>query len=117
MTSSAPESVTRTVRTTVQAIEAKLVSGNVPLEGLDDFKAAIDDARLRLWAVIGAVGATEPHEVLLRFRLRRALEICRSVIGDLESSAPGAHQRDLLRLRETAIALVRQLDLSIRGAS
>ena len=115
MATTAPEHTTRAIRTTVQAIEAKLCSGTVPMEGLEDFKAAIDDARLRLWAVVGAKGATEPYEVLLRFRLRRASEICRNVIGDLTSCALGQHQRDLIRLRETASAMVAQLDACIRG--
>ena len=72
MTRTAPESTTRTIRATVQAIEDKLRRGDLPEEGLADFKAAIDDARLRIWAVLSAVGSGEPEAVLLRFRLRRA---------------------------------------------
>lgn len=115
MTRTAPAETTRTIRATVQAIEDKLRHGSVPEEGLDDFKAAIDDARLRLWAVIAAVGSSEPEGLLLRFRLRRAAEICRSVIADLDAGTLGQHQRELLELRDTARAMVDRLDASIRG--
>jgi hypothetical protein len=111
-----PDSTTRTIRATVQAIENKLHRGDLPEEGLADFKAAIDDARLRLWAVIGAVSSSEPEALLLRFRLRRASEICRNVIADLDAGTLGAHQRELLELRETAREMVGRLDASIRGA-
>jgi hypothetical protein len=107
----------RTIRATVQAIESKLRRGDLPEEGLADFKAAIDDARLRLWAVISVGGSSDPQALLLRFRLRRASEICRSVIADLDGRTLGQHQRELLELRETAREMVSRLDASIRGAS
>jgi hypothetical protein len=107
----------RTIRATVQAIEGKLRRGDLPEEGLADFKAAIDDARLRLWAVISVGGSSDPPALLLRFRLRRASEICRSVIADLDAGTQGEHQRALLDLRETAREKVSRLDASIRGAS
>jgi hypothetical protein len=117
MTPTTPDSTIRTVRATVQAIEDKLRRGDLPEEGLADFKAAIDDARLRLWAVISVVGSSEPEARLLRFRLRRASEICRNVIADLEAGTLGQQQRELLELRETAREMVSRLDTSIRGAS
>jgi hypothetical protein len=117
MTRTTPVSTTRTIRATVQAIEDKLRRGDLPEEGLADFKAAIDDARLRLWAVISVGGSSDPQALLLRFRLRRASEICRSVIADLDGRTLGQHQRELLELRETAREMVSRLDASIRGVS
>lgn len=105
-----------TMRATVQAIESKLRQGDLPDEGLADLKHAIDDTRLRLWAVITAASSSEPEGVLLRFRLRRATEICRSVIADLEGNSLGAHQRELLELREVSRALTDRLNAAIRGA-
>lgn len=100
----------------MQSIEAKLRRGDLPEEGLEDLKAAIDDARLRLWAMISAAGSGEPEAVLLRFRLRRAAEICRRVIADLDAGTLGQHQRELLELRDAALELVSRLDASIRGS-
>ena len=105
-----------TMRATVQAIESKLRQGDLPDEGLSDLKHAIDDTRLRLWAVITAASSSEPEGVLLRFRLRRATEICRSVIADLDGNTLGAHQRELLELREVSRALTDRLNATIRGA-
>lgn len=105
-----------TMRATVQAIESKLRHGDLPEEGLDDLKHAIDDTRLRLWAVITAASSSEPEGVLLRFRLRRAAEICRSVVADLDGDTLGAHQRELMELREVSRTLTERLTAAIRGA-
>lgn len=117
MAQTSHDNTTRTIRATVQAIEGKLGRGDLPEEGLADFKSAIDDARLRLWAVISVAGSSDPEALLLRFRLRRASEICRNVIADLDSRTLGQHQRELVELRETAREMVVRLDASIRGAS
>ena len=115
MTATDPDTTIRAIRATVQSIETKLRSGDFPGEALDDLKAAIDDSRLRLWAVISAAGSAEPEAVLLRFRLRRATEICRNVIADLEAGTLGQHQRELLELREAGREMTTQVDASLRG--
>jgi hypothetical protein len=117
MAQTSQDDTIRTIRATVQAIEDKLRRGDLPQEGLADFKAAIDDARLRLWAVISVGGSSDPEALLLRFRLRRASEICRNVIADLDAGTLGQQQRELLELRETAREMLGRLDASIRGAS
>jgi uncharacterized protein (DUF433 family) len=116
MADTTQESTIRGIRATVQAIETKLRRGDLPEEGLADLKAAIDDSRLRLWAVISAAGSGEPEAVLLRFRLRRAAEICRGVVADLDGGTLGQHQRELLELREAAREMTRRVDASIRGS-
>jgi hypothetical protein len=113
----APESTIRTIRATVQSIELKLRHGDLPEEGLADLKAAIDDARLRLWAVISAADSATPEDVLLRFRLRRATEICRSVTADIGVGGLGAHQRELMELREAVQAMLDRLTAAIRGGT
>jgi hypothetical protein len=117
MTDIAPESTIRTIRATVQSIETKLRHGNFPEHGLDDLKAAIDDARLRLWAVMSAADSPAPADVLLRFRLRRATEICRAIAADIEAGTLGAHQRELLELREAAQTMVDRVTAGIRGVT
>jgi hypothetical protein len=117
MTDTTAEGTIRTIRATVQSIETRLQRGNVPDDGLADPKAAIDDARLRLWAAISARSSAEPQAVLLRFRLRRATEICLSVVADLQAGTLGNHQRELLELREAVKELTNRLDASIRGTS
>ena len=38
---------------TLQALESRVRSGELPLEGLADFKSSVDDLRLRLWGLMG----------------------------------------------------------------
>ena len=72
------------MRDLVQELEQRVGSGEVPTEGLESFKAAIDDIRLRLWALLA--GAYEPGNrkaAMQRFRLQRAVDVCRAVKKDL----------------------------------
>jgi hypothetical protein len=111
-----PQNPVAAMRATVQSIEAKLRQGDLPHEGIEDLKSAIDDARLRLWAVISAAGSPEPDAMLLRFRLRRATEICRGITADLDAGTLGAHQRELIELRDVAREMADRLSAGIRGA-
>jgi hypothetical protein len=105
------------VRATLQSIEHRLQRGNLSAAGLADLKSAIDDARLRVWAAQAAVAATDAEGVLFRFRLRRANEICRNVLRDLESDASSGNQRELIELRDVAQQLAERLSHVIRGLS
>jgi hypothetical protein len=98
-------------------MEHKLRRGDLAEEGLADLKSAIDDARLRLWAVISAKTAAAPDELLLGFRLRRATEICREVVAALEAGTLGAHQKELLELREATERLTECVTAAIRGGA
>ena len=115
METATPEDVIQSIRATVQSMEVKLQRGNLPEDGLSDLKSAVDDARLRLWAMLTAKAATAPEEVLKRFRIRRATEICRDAAADLDSGTPGAHQRELLALRDAAATLAERAAAAIRG--
>ena len=48
-----------TLNSTLRAIEVRLALGRAPVEGLEDFKSALDDMRLRLWGVLGAARGDE----------------------------------------------------------
>jgi hypothetical protein len=37
---------------TLLALESRVASGEVPAEGLADFKRSVDDLRLRLWGLM-----------------------------------------------------------------
>ena len=105
-----------TARATIQSIDAALLRYGLLPSGMEDLKSAIDDVRLRLWAMISASSASDPDGVLLRFRLRRAQEICRSVLADLDSDDPGAHQRELTELRDAASRMVERITAVVRGS-
>jgi hypothetical protein len=103
------------IRATLQSIESRLQRGDLPPAGLADLKGAIDDVRLRVWAALSATGATDVEAVLLRFRLRRATEICTNMLRDLEAETLGRNQRELMELRGVAEQLVERITLVIRG--
>ena len=45
-----------TLNSTLGAIEVRLALGRAPVEGLEDFKSALDDMRLRLWGLLECGG-------------------------------------------------------------
>ena len=115
MTSAGGQDPLHGIRASLQSIEARLQRGALPPEGLADLKSAIDDARLRVWAALSAAGAPDAEDVLLRFRLRRAVEICTNVLRDLEAETLGQQQRELLELREVTQRLADRITSRVRG--
>ena len=105
------------IRATLQAVEAQLAKPGLPRGAMEDVKRAVDDLRLRVWANLTASGATDPEGVLLRFRLRRAIDLCRQVDHDLDGYPIGANQRELLQLRELTHQLFQRLTHLARGTA
>ena len=58
-------------------IETRVAQGEAPDQSLAEFKGAVDELRLRLWAILGAGSANDYRGFQEQFRLRRALDICR----------------------------------------
>lgn len=101
--------VVSSMRGTLQSVETQLARGDIPAEGIADLKRAIDDIRLQVWAIMAAAAEDGPMS-LERFRLRRALEVCHTVVGDLGRGAIGYHHRELADLRTAAQQLVAAID-------
>ena len=85
---------------TVRRIEQEVSAGTVPVDGMEDFKRAVDDARMRIWAVLSAANSGDPQAFMQRFRLRRAIEICRAVVKDLADGTLGGDSAELAELRK-----------------
>ena len=68
-------------------IETRVSRGQAPDQSLAEFKGAVDELRLRLWALLGAGSANDYRGFQEQFRLRRALEICRGIEHDLRQGA------------------------------
>lgn len=83
------------VQETVRKIEGEVAAGTIPVEGMEDFKRAIDEARMRIWAVLTAANDSDPAGFLERFRVRRAIEICRAIQRDLADHAMTAGHPEL----------------------
>ena len=54
------------VQDTVRKIEAEVAAGTIPSEGMEDFKRAIDEARMRIWAVLMSANDSDPAAYLAR---------------------------------------------------
>ena len=104
------------MRDLVQELEQRIATGEVPPEGVESFKAAIDDIRLRLWALLASAYEPENRRASMqRFRLRRALDVCRGVSKDLASGELDLHHAELGEMRVAADHLVLQVEERLNG--
>ena len=99
-----------TFNTTLQAIEARVASGDVPQEAVAAFKSSVDDLRLRLWSVLGSGSVNDYRAFQDRFRLRRAKEICRGLEDDLQAGALNPRHEELPLLGDAAGSLARRIE-------
>jgi hypothetical protein len=87
---------------TMRRIEQEVMAGSIPPDGMEDFKRAVDDARMRIWAVLTAANTEDPQAFMQRFRLRRAIEICRSVVRDVSDGTLREESDELLELKRVS---------------
>jgi hypothetical protein len=102
-----------TFNATLQAIEMRVASGEVPREAVADFKTSVDDLRLRLWGMLGAGSANDYRAFQERFRLRRAKEICRGLEDDLQAGAISLRHEELPLLGQAAGSLAGRIQESL----
>jgi hypothetical protein len=98
------------LNTTLTAIEARLARGQAPVEGLEDFKSALDDMRLRLWGLLSAAGGDDYKGFQERFRIRRASEMCRGLGSDLRAGSVSGRHSELSGLHDAALELGKSID-------
>ena len=87
-----------------------MARGQAPVEGLEDFKSALDDMRLRLWGLLSAAGGDDYRGFQERFRIRRATEMCRGLSGDLRVGSVSGRHAELSGLLDAAAELGRSID-------
>jgi hypothetical protein len=93
------------MRMILHDLESRLDAGDVPPDGLPEFKSTVDEIRLRLWALLTAAGSEAPRETAERFRLRRAAEFCRALAQDLSAGHLGADHPEWPEVQQTAAHL------------
>ena len=96
-----------TLNATLLAIEARVSSGEIPVEALSDFKSSVDDLRLRLWGLVSAGSANDYRGFQERFRLRRAKEICLGLESDVRGGAISLRHEELAQVGQAARDLAR----------
>lgn len=105
-----------TLNSTLGAIEVRLALGRAPVEGLEDFKSALDDMRLRLWGLLSAAGGSDSRGFQEQFRIRRATEMCRGLGDDLKSGSISGRHRELEALQQAATELAEKIEQARRDA-
>ena len=104
MAASVQEELTR-MRIILQDLEARLEAGEVPQEGLPEFKSTVDEIRLRVWALLTAAGTEAPRAAAERFRLRRAAEFCRALANELSAGQVGSGHPEWAEVQQTVTKL------------
>ncbi|HJR51558.1 MAG TPA: hypothetical protein VJ794_10655 [Gemmatimonadales bacterium] len=101
----------------LQALEARVASGEVPGEGLAEFKSSVDDLRLRLWGMMSAGTANDYRAFQEWFRVRRTREICEGVAAELRAGTLSRRHEELGPLAEAAGDLARAVISASRPKS
>jgi hypothetical protein len=104
MTPSVQDELLR-LRIILQDLEGRLEAGEVPHEGLPEFKSTVDEIRLRVWALLAAAGAEAPRVTAERFRLRRAVEFCRGLAEDLAAGRLGTDHPEWPEVQQASTRL------------
>jgi hypothetical protein len=103
-----------TLNSTLGAIEVRLALGRSPVEGLEDFKGALDDMRLRLWGLLSAAGGADSRGFQEQFRIRRTTDMCRGLGDDLQAGSISGRHRELTALRQAATELAQKIEAAQR---
>ncbi|MFL5402166.1 MAG: hypothetical protein ACJ8BF_05045 [Gemmatimonadales bacterium] len=105
-----------TLNSTLAGIERRLAGGQAPVEGLEDFKSALDDMRLRLWGLLSAAGGGDYKAFQERFRIRRATEMCRGLSEDLRAGSVSGRHAELSGLQAAAADLEQGIEVARQHA-
>jgi hypothetical protein len=74
------------LRQMLNAIDSQLArTGSAPQEGLEDLKRAVDTLRTNVWAILSAARSKDYQVFIERFKLRRAIDITKGILADIDS--------------------------------
>jgi hypothetical protein len=90
------------LRAMLDTVEAQLASRDLHTSGLEEFKSALDDLRLRAWGLLTAASSDDPQGFQQRFRTRRGTEMCRALSSDVRTGKLSGRQSDLPALSAAA---------------
>jgi hypothetical protein len=85
-----------TISSVLRMLENQAASGDLAASGLEEFKSALDDLRLRAWGLLMATSAEDNHLFQQRFRIRRGKDMC--LIADLGTGQLSGRHPELLEL-------------------
>ncbi|HET8623285.1 MAG TPA: hypothetical protein VFM14_06970 [Gemmatimonadales bacterium] len=92
----------RTISGALHTLEDRVAHGDLAVEGLEEFKSAVDDLRLRAWGLLMATNADDYRVFQERFRIRRGKEICQTLGADLRAGTVSGQHPELPGSQEAA---------------
>ena len=81
-------------------VEPKLAWDDLPLAALEELKITIDDVRTSLLAFMESSSPADYNRARRQFRLRRANQVCESVLDSVSMGAVDVRSSDVMELRE-----------------
>jgi hypothetical protein len=78
------------LRKQLTTVDAQLAKGTGAPEGLEDLKGAVDNLRTSVWAVLSASRSTNYPAFIIRFKLRRGIDILKQILGDMDTESGNA---------------------------
>ena len=75
------------LRRQLTTVDAQLARSGQNAEGLEDLKGAVDNLRTSVWAVLSASRTANYPGFITRFRLRRSIDILKTILADLDSDS------------------------------
>ena len=101
----------RRLKAELEQVESRLSQSDIPLPVLEDFKAAIDHIRLTLWGILQASGSGryEAAATIIRFRIRRADDICQQIVANIDAQDITVESPELKNLHATLNATVNRI--------
>jgi hypothetical protein len=72
------------LRLQLTTVDGQLAKSGSNAEGLEDLKAAVDNLRTNVWAVLSASRSANYPGFITRFRLRRGIDILKQVSSDVD---------------------------------
>jgi hypothetical protein len=110
MTDSLVRQQVDSMRLTLQAVEMQLGSGSLHPAALDDLKSAVDDIRIRIWAIMSAAAEGSDGLAIERFRLRRGIDVCTKLSEEFHSGSLSTRHPEAMMLRDSASLLGRRIN-------
>ena len=83
---------------------------DLPPDGLQELKAAVDEVRLRLWGVLMAANSQDYRVFHERFRLRRAADTLRGLVTDVDSGTLRLGHHEAAELTAAVGELAKRLE-------
>lgn len=98
----------------VESLEVRFRVGEVTPPDIQHLKTAVDDARLRLWALLSTGSGEDGRVFEERYRIRRAKELCGRISTEIKAGTLGTRHPELKELNAVTSELALAID-SVKG--